>query len=553
MACIYNDGQELINLKKFLTALSVMLLINSQVSAETLDVAGRQLNQIRRDMERQRIKEQIEEDRKQEDNSVEVEEDKNSKTEDSDLKFVLTKVTADESEIITEEVLNEIAAPYINIEIGVNDLYEIVKKINDYYQKEGYLTCRAFLKNQTINQGVIHISLIEGKTGEVSLTGNKNTAKKYFTRRVKINSGEVQNISELNRQLNEFNLTNDVKLRISLRAGKEPGTTDYELQAIEPKNHIFTLYADNDGSKATGEGRVGIYYNNRSLFKHRDSLLLGYMHSKGSDSFSASYSIPAGVRGEKLRFSYGTSGTKNVANRALDLRGHSYYADLTYSKPLKLTFKERSEIGLSLGLNHSVNDIANEISIVDNKTSTATLYFSRTNYLPRSVFYRRYSYTFGKWNDRLDDTKQNFGIFRFNTFYQHAWKHGQTLDIDFNAQWSSTKDLASSDRFSLGGRGSVRGYKNNLIEGVDGATINLEYSIPFGKNFKAFCFADAGIVNNTFLELDDKKLASLGVGLQARIEDKILASVAVGFPLKHEINDEKQSKARLHVSFIGKF
>jgi hemolysin activation/secretion protein len=531
-----------------------MLLINSPyVSAETLDDAGRQLDQLRRDMERQRIKEQIDEDRKSEDNSVEVEEDKNSKTDDSDFKFILTKVTADESEIITEDVLNEIAAPYLNIEVGVNDLYEIVKKINDYYQKEGYLTCRAFLKNQTINQGVIHISLIEGKTGEVNLTGNKNTAKKYFTRRVKINSGEVQNISTLNKQLNEFNLTNDVKLRINLKAGKEPGTTDYELKAIEPKNHIFTLYADSDGSKSTGTGRVGIYYNNRSLFKHRDSLLLGYMHSKGSDSFSASYSIPAGVRGERLRFSYGTSGTKNVANRALDLRGHSYYADLTYSKPLKLTLKERSEIGLSLGINHSVNDIANEISIVDNRTTTAALYFSRTNYLPRSVFYRRYSYTFGKWKDKVEDNNQNFGIFRFNSFYQHAWKHGQTLDIDLNAQWSSTKDLASSDQFSIGGRGSVRGYKNNLIEGADGATISLEYGVPLGKNFKAFCFADAGIVDNTFLELRDKKLASVGVGVQARIEDKLLASVAVGFPLKHEINDEEQSRARLHVSLIGKF
>ena len=139
------------------------------------------------------------------------------------------------------------------------------------------MTCRAFLKNQTITRGVIHISLIEGKTGEVTLTGDKNTAKSYFTRRVKIQSGEVQNISKLNKQLNEFNLTNDVKLRVGLKAGKTPGTTDYTLEAIEPKNHVFTLYADNDGSKSTGEGRVGIYYNNRSLFKHRDSLLLGYM------------------------------------------------------------------------------------------------------------------------------------------------------------------------------------------------------------------------------------------------------------------------------------
>ena len=254
-----------------------------------------------------------------------------------------------------------------------------------------------------------------------------------------------------------------------------------------------------------------------------------------------------------MQFSYGTSGTENVMNRALDLRGHAYYGNLNYSKPLKLTFKERSEIGLSLGINHSVNDIANLISIVDNKTATAALYFSRTNYASRSVFYRRYSYTFGRWRDKVEDNKQNFGVFRFNTFYQYAWQHGQTFNADLNAQWSSTKDLASSDQFSIGGRGSVRGYKNNLIEGVDGATINLEYGVPFGKNFKAFGFADAGFVNNTILPLEEKKLFGVGVGLQARIDDLIFASVAVGFPLKREINYETQSKSRLHVSFTGRF
>ena len=88
---------------------------------------------------------------------------------------------------------------------------------------------------------------------------------------------------------------------------------------------------------------------------------------------------------------------------------------------------------------------------------------------------------------------------------------------------------------------------------VIGAILNIEYGIPFGKNFKAFCFADAGFVNNTFLQLKDKKLAGAGVGLQAYVDDKISASLAIAFPLKREINDEEQSKSRLHVSFVGKF
>ena len=92
-----------------------MLLINfPNVSAETLDDAGRQLDRMRQDMERQRIQKQINEDINRHEEQIEIDENKPAEETDSDLKFLLTEITADESEIITAEVLGEIAAPYLD-------------------------------------------------------------------------------------------------------------------------------------------------------------------------------------------------------------------------------------------------------------------------------------------------------------------------------------------------------------------------------------------------------------------------------------------------------
>lgn len=40
----------------------------------------------------------------------------------------------------------------------------------------------------------------------------------------------------------KFNMTNDIQLSVDMRAGQEPGTTDYEIFVQEPDPRTFTLF-----------------------------------------------------------------------------------------------------------------------------------------------------------------------------------------------------------------------------------------------------------------------------------------------------------------------
>ena len=118
--------------------------------------------------------------------------------EQGGLKFVLHGVTFDPSAIFTGQELDAFAADLLEKEITVSDLYDLVAKINAAYETRGRLTCRAVLAPQTIRGGIVHITLIEGRTGKVTVEGNRHTAQSFLEYRLDIRRGEIPDFNALN-------------------------------------------------------------------------------------------------------------------------------------------------------------------------------------------------------------------------------------------------------------------------------------------------------------------------------------------------------------------
>ena len=235
---------------------------------------GVQLNRTREYMERQRVARQIAEDRAKQRAEVEGEAAQDQQAAESAVKFVLNDIKIEQSKVLTAEEISAITSQYIGQEITLQNLYDIVNKINDLYQQKGYLTCRAYLPPQTIKGGVVELKIIEGKTGNVHIAGNDSTREDYIAGRIGLNRGEINNVNDLNDDLLRFNATNDVQLRITMHAGEEPGTTDYVISAYEPQKNYVNVYVDNAGSESSGEWREGLFWTDRSLTGRRDMLTM---------------------------------------------------------------------------------------------------------------------------------------------------------------------------------------------------------------------------------------------------------------------------------------
>lgn len=541
----------------FSSALAVSVLCSSTVWAASMGAvdSGAQLNQAREYMERQRIAQQMEEDQDRKQMKVETEAQKPEQST-AQVTFTLTRVDTDSSEILTEEEIKAITDPYVGKTASLQDLYDMTAAINKLYEAKGYAVCRAYLPPQRIHEGAVQIKLLEGRTGNVTVNGLRFTRQGYVTHRIHLEPGKVANTDILNDELQRFNATNDVQLRILVHAGEKPGTTDYEIAAFEPKNnHQVSLYVDNHGYDTSGRWREGIFYTMRSLTGQRDALRLNYLRSKGTNIFGANYSMPVNNLGTMLDFDYGTNTTKIIKGNMepLGVKGHSYVAGITLRHPLRVDEKRRDEVGFQFLHQKSQTDVGTKsdsyVKWVNDTRNTYIPYISFTHYGKSSVLYHKHSLAFTGFNN-LYNTSDNYTAYRLDAVYQKRLGKGQMLLGRLNAQVASEKkNMSTSDFFYIGGANSVRGYEESFLGGSQGFNASLTWQAPLDKKqiWNAFTFVDYGRVFGDEQTVVDHTLVSTGLGVTASYKN-FYSSLTLGIPLKREFKSqaEKVDKTRIH-------
>ncbi len=559
------DSNPSLKIKKIAPAcLAMLTFIGSEVQAappasgDLLPGAadpGVQLEQAREAMERERIAEQIKEDEATRNEQVEGVPENEHQSADIDMKFELKKIETDPSEVLKQEEIDSVTAPYIGKAISVKDLYKIIDDINGIYKKKEYMTCRAFLPPQTIYEGVVHINLVEGRTGNVTVEGNRSTSTGYITSWFPLKEGEIANTGKLNRSLQRFNGTNDVALRIKMQAGKKEGTTDYVLYAFEPKLHNFTLYTDNNGYETSGRFRYGFFYNWRSVSGRRDSLRLSYLRSSGSNAYNLGYTTPLGTSGLKLDLDY--TGNKNevvsgdLRNLGIEGDAKAYSVGLRY--PLAVTDKKRCELGLTYLSQKSKTDWGHGQSIwIDDKLTRYNLYIAFTNYGKNSVFYHRYGLMRSNKSDMYGGS-ENVNLYQINMFWRKGLPNKHAFVTRFSSQFGGKSYMSTSNRFYIGGMNTVRGYEESFISGDKGFALGLEYHFPIiGDNLHGFTFLDYGWVNGGYAISGANTLMSTGVGVVWE-NNNYNASLLLGLPIKKDVGGKKTDSVRLQFNISKTF
>ena len=463
---------------------------------------------------------------------------------------------------MTDAELDTIIKPYEGKQVQLNDIYAIVDKINALYNEKGYVTCRAFLPPQTITDGTVKLLLVEGRTGTATVSGNKYTKAKYITNRLHLAKGEIANIKQLNKDLLLFNATNSTQLRIMMKAGAEPGTTDYEITAYEPKRDTWTIFEDNAGSDTSGQYRTGLFFNTKSLSGNCDALSLGTVISEGTKAANVMYSRSLGRSGTKMNLMYSTNAVEVVKGDYEDMiKGHANSYAIGFTQPIVVNETTRTELSLDYNRQNSKTDFmpaGTRFNIVDDSVQDFSLGFAMTNYGASHVFYQKHSYVRGYSESTPDmsaQNSQNFGFYKFNAMYQKLYKAGQMWSLRADAQWSGSEGMVSSRQFYMGGMYSVRGYKENYLGGDSGFTFSAEYAVPvINKNTSAFTFFDYGhVYGNGQSDDQHNVLSSVGLGIRSTINQYCSASLILGIPLQREFSAEKVSKTRLHFIVSGQF
>jgi hemolysin activation/secretion protein len=174
--------------------------------------------------------------------------------------FQLNGITIDPSSFLTLQELGPLYQSYIGKDVALSDLQKIVDQINALYRAKGVATALAVLPPQRIENGVVHIQLVEGRVGTINIEGASLTSHDYIAQHVGVTTGQVINTDELAQALVRFNRTNQVQLQASLQPGASLGLTDILLRASEPQPFEVQAFADNLGVKSVGRYEGGVFY-----------------------------------------------------------------------------------------------------------------------------------------------------------------------------------------------------------------------------------------------------------------------------------------------------
>lgn len=444
--------------------------------------------------------------------------------------------------VLSNEQLNQLAQPYLNRAVTFSELLQLRSDITDLYVENGYTTSGAYLpieENQgiDINAAVVAFRIIEGTVEDTEISGDERLHR-YVRQRLLPAISPALNQPALEEALRLLQVDPLIKnISANLSAGAEIGSSILSVQVDGTPNFQARIRTDNRRAPSAGSVQRGVQLSAFNLLALGESFNFSYGNTDGSNSFNAGIEIPLNANNGALSFDYGQLNGRIIEEPVsnFDIRTDSSIYALKFQQPLLRAANGNSFEEFSVGIAASRIESATTLAGFpfplspgandDGKTRITELSLLQeyTRQDSDSALLARSSFDFGI--DAFDSTvsaEPNGQYFAWRG--QLGWIRrvfgSAQLSLSGNIQLSADQ-LVPLSQLSLGGPGSVRGYRQDALIADSGLVANAELAIPIfelGRNQQIslipFVGAGFGWNNGSTRALDESFLASLGLGAQ---------------------------------------
>lgn len=469
----------------------------------------------------------------------------------------------------SNEELNKIVEEYIGQDITFNDLLKAEEAITNFYISKGYINSGAVIEagqSLTLMGAIVTITIIEGGIEDIKVTGTRRLRPEYVRSRLGLAVQTPLNQNRLLEALQLLQLDPQIKnISAQLSAGVRPDLSLLEVEVIEADTFNIDVFANNGRNPSVGSFQRGVHLEERNLLGFGDGIDITYNNTDGSNAVDASYIIPVSPYNTTIRLAGGYSDNEVIDRifNDIDITGNYFYYELSLRQPLLQTPTQEFAIGLTLSRQESKNFLegegfplsagANEQGEV--RISAIRLFQDWVKRNPREVFAVNSQFSIGV--NAFDATINSEGL-PDSTFF--AWRgQGQyvrllapeTLLVVRSDLQLSTDPLLALEQFSVGGLGSVRGYRQDLLLTDNGVLLSTEVRLPILRVsriegvLQVVPFVDFGVGwnNGDFSNPDPNTLVGVGLGLLWQMGDRLNARFDWGIPLvntdveKDSLND----------------
>jgi len=476
--------------------------------------------------------------------------------------------------VFSTEELKKITAPYEGRIVASSELEDLRVALTRYYIDHGYINSGAVIPDQKVVDGVIQISIVEGRLTDIKIVGNKHLKSSYVRKRLELGAGPPLNVKDLQEQI-QIMLESPViqTLNSQLRPGDRPGEANLTTAVQEGPRLQFIPVIDNRLSPSLGYYRVLPQVYIYDLSGHGDVLSTAVGLGEGLTDAYATWAVPLNAHDTTLSLlgNYTDSQVKNGIFNDLDIKNKTQTFGFRVSHPFYRTPSQRFSMELGMDLRQSKSELLGEDFAFtpgvpsNGKVKASIIRFSQdwTKRGTEQVLAARSLFSVGI--DAFDATT-NSGNVPSGEFYawlgqfQWARRIGQDWgEVVFRTDVQLTKDnLFTMEQFAVGGAYSVRGYRENQLVRDYGFDASLEYRYPLmkdasGRTVLALApFVDTGGAKNNDLPDGPNPtfIYSAGAGLRWDPTPKIHAQVYWGHKFRSVEDDNTNSLQDDGVHFL---
>jgi len=397
-------------------------------------------------------------------------------------------------------------ASYVGKDLTLAELYKVADVLTRYYQAHGYGIARATLPEQQLSSGRVTIQIIEGRVGSISVEGNTRTRTGVILKQADaIKSGDVYTDAAMDRATLLANDLPAVQLQAVLQPGATFGTADVVYKVTEASEYSGQLSLDDYGRSDVGRWRLNAEANVSSLTGNGDRLTANLTHTESNLlNFGAlDYSLPLGVPGGRLTAAYNQSEyhVGGPVFSPLGLSGQSRNGNLSYLFPEIRSHAENLYFGA--GFAHEGSE--SESHPAGGKKG-ATITETELNLLQLTGIYSvthddgsayNLNAAFATNGKRDDGTHADDERARLELDAGHVQPFADVwaLQVRGSGVWSPDP-LSDTEKFSLGGPDSVRGFPSADVRGDSGlfASVELQRNLGPAWPLSLGWFVDSGKV-----------------------------------------------------------
>ncbi|MCL7714455.1 ShlB/FhaC/HecB family hemolysin secretion/activation protein [Stenotrophomonas mori] len=433
---------------------------------------------------------------------------------------------------------NPAGDPAIGRCLGTAGVDTVMKRVQNALIARGYVTTRILAAPQDLTTGTLTLTVVPGRIHALRFAERPDAAPALWNA-LPASPGTLLNLRDIEQGLENLQRvpTATVDIQIAVPESGEaaqPGESDLLVSWAQRSRLRVNLTLDDSGSTATGKLQAGATVSLDNPLRLNDLFYVNGGRSvfngsgRQTESWSAHYSVPLGywllgvnasdydyrqsVAGAYETYVYsGASRNAEVRLGRMLLRNASaktsahargWYRDSdNFIDDTEIEVQRRRMAGWELGLTHK--------------------HFIGDSTLDASVAYRRGTRAFGALpapEEAFDEGTALGRIFTADAQLTVPFRLGrQSLrySASWRAQWNRSL-LVPQDRFSIGGRYSVRGFDGELtLTGERGWLLRNELGVALGGGQEAYVGADYGHVGGPATQWQmGNALAGVALGLR---------------------------------------